>query len=108
MNGTSLSEFNHEDAAMLLKEAPVGKVTLVLSTDLYKWKDYKKNYSVKPVEPKKVPEWMYKGATLQVLDEVDGRFYKALAMELTNTHVRVSYPELRGEWSELKELGKNK
>jgi hypothetical protein len=39
VNGTSLSEFNHEDAAMLLKEAPVGKVTLVLSTDLYKWKD---------------------------------------------------------------------
>jgi hypothetical protein len=118
VNDKSLDGKSLEEAACLLKEAPSGPVKILLSRAASSCTSTPTTSSSintadsepdpvasdnTPTEPNK--SWISKGAKLQVLDLIDGRFYMAVAQIVTATEVLLKYPNVRGGWSETKSLG---
>jgi hypothetical protein len=102
----------HDQAVEVFKRIPVGKtVKLKISYSKEKWMRFQetssdpapKTSSPKTSDPAPKAKF-HQGQLLQVLDQVDGRWYKAVCVSITATHVTVKYPELRDDWEEIKPM----
>jgi hypothetical protein len=90
----------HTEVVAIFEQIPVGSMVRIKTClDRQKYQKYQDTL------PKPSGSRLKLGQQLQVLDSLDGRWYKAKAVKLTSKDVTLNYPELRGGWEETRPIG---